>query len=170
KVTSLDKEINELVAQYHDIEGQIRVSSPGYAALTQPEPLDARAVQHLLDYDTVLLEYSLGKERSYVFVLTPNSLDSYQLPSRSEIEVAARRVYELLTARNRQQEVGSAADRKTTLANAEATYLDSATKLSEMVLGPVTKLIGRKQLLVVGDGALQYIPFAALPVPGDGPA
>jgi CHAT domain-containing protein len=39
-----------------------------------------------------------------------------------------------------------------------------------MVLGPVAAELGRKRLVVVADGALQYVPFAALPVPGDAAA
>ncbi len=35
-----------------------------------------------------------------------------------------------------------------------------------MLLGPVVKTIAGKRLLVVTEGALQYVPFAALPVPG----
>ena len=42
-----------------------------------------------------------------------------------------------------------------------------------MVLGPALPVIGAKRLLVVADGALQYVPFAALPEPaaaaGDAP-
>ena len=34
-----------------------------------------------------------------------------------------------------------------------------------MVLGPVASLLGHKRLLIVSDGALQYIPFAVLPIP-----
>ena len=32
-----------------------------------------------------------------------------------------------------------------------------------MLLGPVEGLLSGQPLLVVGDGALQYLPFAALP-------
>jgi hypothetical protein len=35
-----------------------------------------------------------------------------------------------------------------------------------MLLGPVAKRMAGKRILVVADGALQYLPFAALPVPG----
>jgi len=38
--------------------------------------------------------------------------------------------------------------------------------LSRMVLGPVASQIRGRRLLIVSDGALQYIPFAALPEPG----
>src|SRR5262249_34329262 len=83
QVTSLDSEIDKLLSGYKDLEEQIRVRSPGYAALPQPQPLRAGEVQQqLLDPDTVLLEYSLGEQRSYVFVLTPDSLAAHELPKR----------------------------------------------------------------------------------------
>jgi CHAT domain-containing protein len=34
-----------------------------------------------------------------------------------------------------------------------------------MVLAPVARFLGRRRLLIVSDGALQYVPFAALPDP-----
>src|SRR5581483_6665252 len=37
--------------------------------------------------------------------------------------------------------------------------------LSRMVIGPAATLLGNHRLLVVADGALQYVPFAALPAP-----
>ena len=37
-----------------------------------------------------------------------------------------------------------------------------------MVLGPVAAQLKGKRLLIVSDGALQYIPFAALPSPDEG--
>jgi CHAT domain-containing protein len=37
-----------------------------------------------------------------------------------------------------------------------------------MLLTPVATLLGDKRLVVVGDGVLQYIPFAALPMPTGG--
>ena len=40
--------------------------------------------------------------------------------------------------------------------------------LSRVILGPVERLLGDRPLLIVADGALQYIPFAALPVSSKG--
>ena len=37
-----------------------------------------------------------------------------------------------------------------------------------MLLGPVASQLGKKRLAIVADGALQYIPFAALPAPSPG--
>ncbi|NET60898.1 MAG: CHAT domain-containing protein, partial [Symploca sp. SIO2E6] len=42
----------------------------------------------------------------------------------------------------------------------------SVSQLSEILLTPVVEQLGNKRLLIVGDGALQYVPFSALPLPG----
>ena len=87
------KEIASITTEYEEIRAQIRSSSPRYAALTQPQPLNlAEIQQQTLDPDTLLLEYSLGDNASYLFVVSHNSITSYQLPKRAEIEAATRRV------------------------------------------------------------------------------
>jgi CHAT domain-containing protein/Tfp pilus assembly protein PilF len=166
QVAAFTKEIDELLSQYQEVEGQIRTSSPNYAALTQPKPLSPKEVQkQLLDGDTVLLEYSLGEKGSFVFMVTPTSLDSYELPKRSEIDEVAHHVYDLLTSRNRWIEGETSAQRKERIAKGEAEYRKTVVTLSQMILSPVAAQLGKKCLLVVADGALQYIPFAVLPDP-----
>ncbi|HZR27531.1 MAG TPA: CHAT domain-containing protein [Terriglobales bacterium] len=161
-----DKEINDLLAQYKDVEEQIRANSPSYAALTQPQPLSAKEVQEqLLDADTLLLEYSLGEEHSYVFALTPDSLNAYELAKRAEIEKVARHAYELLTEHNRKSKGESARLKQAHLAQTEAEYSRTISELSRMVLGPLAGQLQGKRLLIVSDGALQYIPFSVLPLP-----
>src|SRR6185369_9296940 len=44
-------------------------------------------------------------------------------------------------------------------------YLEKASSLSQMLLGPLADKLGNKRVIVVAEGALQYVPFAALPVP-----
>ncbi len=166
QVSALDKEINDLLTQHKEVESEIRASSPAYAALTQPQPLSTKDVQQqLLDADTLLLEYSLGQERSYVFAVTSTSLAVYELPKRAEIETAARDVYALLTASKSKLHGESNLQRKRRLSKAETEYEEAAAGLSHMVLGPVAYELKGKRLLIVSDGALQYIPFALLPVP-----
>jgi CHAT domain-containing protein/Tfp pilus assembly protein PilF len=166
RVAEVDKEIDGVLSEYRELEQQIRSTSPRYATLTQPIPLTAREVQQeLLDSDTVLLEYILGDERSHVFVVTRNSLDAVELPKRSEIEGASRRVYELLITRKRFAAAEKPEQRRAALPNAEAEYQEAAQALSTMVLRPVAKSLEGKRLLIVADGALHYIPFGALPAP-----
>jgi CHAT domain-containing protein/Tfp pilus assembly protein PilF len=171
QVTAVTKEIEGLVAQYQELEGQIRAASPAYSALTQPQPLSAKEIQQqLLDPDTLLLEYSLGEERSHVFAVTRDSLAAVELSNRADIEQSARRFYGLLTERNRRVPNETQEQKARRLVNAEATYNKAATELGRMILGPVAKQVHGKRLVVVADGALHYVPFAALTVPVTGGA
>ncbi|HEY6250264.1 MAG TPA: tetratricopeptide repeat protein [Candidatus Angelobacter sp.] len=165
QVAEVEKEISDLRNQYDELQGRIRAASPVYAALTHPQPVTAKETEQLLDDDTLLLEYSLGEERSYVWVLTSNSLSGYELPKRATIEALARRVYQLLSA-----EPGSARGRAAPQEGAqpnqsEKAFWTKASALSRMILGPIASQLQAKRLLIVGDGALQYIPFAVLPDP-----
>ncbi|HTC94710.1 MAG TPA: CHAT domain-containing protein [Terriglobales bacterium] len=164
-LAALNRQIDQLLAQSRDVEKQIRESSPSYAALTEPEPLTARQVQEdLLDSDTLLLEYFLGKEHSFVFAMTPESLHVYQLPPRAQIESSCRQLYELLRASTAEPRIESADH--STIETRNRDVWNAAASLSQMVLGPAALELQGKRLLIVSDGALQYIPFAALPAPG----
>jgi CHAT domain-containing protein/Tfp pilus assembly protein PilF len=165
QLASLNREIDETLSQYQELEGQIRSNSPNYAALTQPKPLSASEAQQLLDPQTALLSYALGTKRSLVFVITPEKLDVYELPKRDEIETTARRTYDLLISRNDRKEGETGAQRRARLATEDEEYRKAAMSLSQMVLGPFIEQVAGKRLLIVADGALQYIPFSALPIP-----
>lgn len=157
-------DLGELLVEHQQIQAQIRESSPAYAALAHPVTLGLKTIQSLLDGNTVLLEYSLGDERSYLWAVTDHSLTVHQLGKRADIEAVARRVYRLLTFPNRQDDNSSTSSQ----AIAEKAYAVAASKLSRLVLNPVAKLLQRKRVVIVSDGALQYIPFSALPTPGKG--
>src|SRR6266540_466067 len=162
------KEIAAITTEYEELQGQIRARSPRYAALTQPQPLGLAEIQQLvLDPDTLLLEYSLGDDASHLFLVSQTSLTSHRLPKRAEIEAAARRVREMLTA-PQPQPGDTEAKRQARVKEAGETYWKQAAELSRMLLGPVASQLGRKRLAIVADGALQYIPFAALPAPSPG--
>jgi len=147
------KEIESLLAEYQHIQGQIRSASPRHTALTEPQPLSLKEIQRqVLDGDTVLLEYALGDERSYLWVCANDSITGYELPKREEIEAAARKFYEL----------AKKADSAITQAP------EAAAALSRMLLAPASGRLTAKRLVIVADGILHYIPFAALPSPETG--
>lgn len=159
---TLDAEIASLLHQHEEIEGRIRTNSPIYAALIEPQPLDAKSVQRMLPNGTLLLEYSLGEKHSYVFAVTANSFNVYQLPSRAEIEREAERLYRALTERGQTVRMENERQRRARLAKADAVSRTTAVELSRMVLGPVIPELQQRKLVIVSDGALQYIPFSAL--------
>lgn len=146
-----ERSAQELLAELDAVQAEIRARSPRYAALTQPRPLGSSEIQALLDPGTLLLEYALGEERSFLWAVDAGSVASFELPPRAEIEAAARRVYEGM----RILDAGGAKAR-------DLRDLEAAS-LSRMLLGPVADRLGDRRLVIVADGALHYLPFAALP-------
>jgi len=121
-------------------------------------------IQHLLDDDTLLLEYFLGEERSYLWVVSRTSvIDVVFIPKRSDIESAAKAFYESIS--RPPSASGDGRSRTTRGKNAGPSDESRAAALSQMLLGPVADRLGTKRLLIVGDGILHYLPFGALPVP-----
>jgi len=164
EIETLKGEISTLEDEYQQVQVAIRKASPAYAALTQPQPLELKEIQTQLDQGTMLLEYSLGEERSYVWAVTQNSLKTYELPKRELIEKAARLVYDLLTARSQSKAGENAQTKQERIAQADSQLINASKVLSRMVLGPLSVELGSERLVVVADGALQYVPFAALSV------
>ncbi|MBD1840112.1 CHAT domain-containing protein [Coleofasciculus sp. FACHB-501] len=167
QVEKIERERENLLEEYRQAQADIRAKSPRYAALTQPKPLTlAEIQQQVLDDDTLLLEYSLGEERSYLWAVTKTGITSYQLPKRAEIELAARGFYDLLNTPGYRLETRKPIDNQRGIAVELApANTEVVTKLSQMLLGQVAGKLDKKRLLIVSEGALQYVPFAALPVP-----
>ena len=161
---ALAEEIRSLTAEYQQVQSRMRETSPRYAALTEPQPAALAEIQRrVLDPDTILLEYACGEEQSWLMVATQETLQAFELPPRARIESLARRVYDLLTARQNLFSKNGLPDQKL-IAQKEAEYWQAAAELGRGILSPAASLLNKKRLLIVADGSLQYIPFAALPV------
>lgn len=151
EVAALERELSTLLLEYESLQGRIRSANPRVVALAHG-PLGIREIQQLLDPDTLLLWYALGPERSFLWVVGHDSIAAHPLAGRAEIEATARQVHDLLTNSHKK-------------GLREQARLAAAV-LSDMVLGPAAGRLGSKRLLIAADGALQYVPFAALPVGG----
>lgn len=160
----INREVTVQTDEYQGIQAEIRNKNPRYAALTQPTSLDTKQIQQLLDSGTILLEYSLGEKKSYLWAISANSIASFDLPGREEIESLAKRVYDLSTARN-QRKYETDEKKRSQIRAADAEYSSVAAALTAMLLDPAASKIRNKRLVIVPDGALNYISFAALPVP-----
>ncbi|MCT0254291.1 CHAT domain-containing protein [Synechocystis sp. CS-94] len=143
----LDQTMAELLQQYDQVLGQIERESPNYNALTRPQPLNLPQIQALLDDKTLLLEYALGQERSYLWVVGQSSLESYILPGTDELDSAIK--------------------------NFRQSFLEPTQRLRRPLavnqgadlykqLVPASAKVADKRLLIVPDGVLQYLPFGAL--------
>ncbi|HEY0406301.1 MAG TPA: tetratricopeptide repeat protein [Pyrinomonadaceae bacterium] len=162
EVETLTRDFDLLSNQYEDVQARIRTTSPRYAQLMQPQPLGLASVQQLLDDNTLLLEYALGDKRSYLWAVTRSGIEGYQLPARAEIEKAANSLRELLTVYESAKPGESDIQYVKRLTASAALYRQHAAELGRIVLGPVAAQLGTKRLVIVADGALQFIPFEAL--------
>jgi CHAT domain-containing protein/Tfp pilus assembly protein PilF len=152
KIDEIDKQRLALLQQYQQIQAQIRSTSPRYAALTQPQPLTLPEIQkQILDENTILLQYSLGKNRSYLWVVTSTAIASYELPKQADIETAARDFLDATT--------------NPILRDFPKRVAEASSSLSQLILQPVADRLGQKRLLIVPDGILHYTPFGALTIP-----
>lgn len=140
-------ELRELLAQQERVQAAIRPALASARPLTLPE-----IQREVADGETLVLLYALGRERSFLWAVTPDSLSTFDLPPRARIEEAARRTY------------GPLSIPPQTLARARTRQ--EMADLSRMLLAPAAALLEGKRLVVVPDGALHYVPFAALPAPG----
>jgi len=160
-----EKAFATLNSQLEQVKAQIKKTSPKYAALAQPQPLSLNDIQQkVLDADTMLLEYVLGEQRSYLFVVTADKLQTFILPKRAEIEGVAARVVRWF-GRSKFEDAAEFSARVESLERFNTECLPDAAQLGQILLGPIADQLKQKKLLVVSDGILHYIPYAALPEP-----
>jgi CHAT domain-containing protein/tetratricopeptide (TPR) repeat protein len=173
---ALAKEIDELARALQVAESQIVERGPGYAALMRPQAVAIDALRRdVIDADTVLLEYAIGNERGWLFALTATGLESFEVAGRGTLEPSARGAIAAMTARQARDPKLTAAAWQAVVSTQDATLQQALEGLGRQLLGPVaSRLRGdwrSKRLVVVGSAPLEYVPFAALPVPGaDGAA
>ena len=161
QVPTIQARLKELRDAETDLRGEIRLKSPAYAALEFPQALTVAEMQAQLDANTLMLYYTLGEEQSYLWAVSQDSITSHVLPyNKATIDQAARAVVEVISNPGMYGvEVTTPDDEGRTIAN-------TTSMLSDMILSPVASQLGQNRLVIVADGELQYVPFAALNLPG----
>jgi CHAT domain-containing protein/tetratricopeptide (TPR) repeat protein len=136
-------------------------SSDGSPALTL-EQIQAE----IAGDDSVLLEYAIGDEKSYLWVVTKEQISSYPLPPQQRLDALAQGLRLAVAARQPRAGEESNSQYIERIRKADSDYRRYAAKLSQLLLGPAS-LNGVKKVLIVADGSLQYVPFAALSAPDE---
>jgi len=159
ELQALRARIADVRAAQTALEAEIRAVSPRVAALREPPALDLDSVRASLEPGTVLAEFVVEPDRTLLFVVRRGA-DLAVVPiAVSEAELR-RRVGRFHAA------VQAAALGEVDLADLERA---SAT-LYELLITPMaTALADAHRLVVVADGPLHRLPFAALGRPqGEG--
>ena len=144
--------LSELRQKQSEIAEQIRRASPRYAALRYPQALDLAATGAALDPGTALLSYSIGKEKSFLFVVSSDPKRGPALFVIS-IPVGDKLLRESVGALRRQ--IGRNEPSPDLVARSRALY-DTLVKPAEALVA------GHERLLVLPDGPLHTLPWAAL--------
>jgi CHAT domain-containing protein/tetratricopeptide (TPR) repeat protein len=149
------REIDAIRLELDRVEAKIRAESPRYSALDPAAPLSLAEIQaEVLDGDSVLLEYALSSDQGYLWVVSREGMKARRIADPAKVEEKARRAYELLAAPPTPTRV--AGDELATLLRG----------LSETLIQPAALEIAGKRIVVVPDGALQFLPLGVLPDPG----
>jgi CHAT domain-containing protein/predicted negative regulator of RcsB-dependent stress response len=153
ELNRLETSLTRLREEHKQIMASLRQLNPNQDQIKEPPSYSLQQIQKLVleDDQTVLLEYLLGQNASYVWAVTHNSARVFELPRSAVITEAVRSVYENVSV-----EHGSEPDSQLSKATA---------KLAEMILEPVAAQLTASRIIVVADDALNYIPFQLLPNP-----
>ncbi|HEX3131106.1 MAG TPA: CHAT domain-containing protein, partial [Thermoanaerobaculia bacterium] len=144
--------LREFRARQEDLAAKIRQISPRAAAVHDPKPLDLAGARDALDPGTLLLAWSIGRERSFLFVIQPPGTNPglEVLPLAVSDQALRERVGIFLNLLQRAD-----SDR--------AALSGQARELYDLLLRPAeARIVAAKRLLISPDGPLHILPFAAL--------
>jgi len=150
ELADLRTRIGFLIAEDDEITAGIRQRA-SQERLSRPLTSVAE-LQHALPPDTALVEYYLGARRSWLWVVRNDRIRCFPLPSRSVIESQSAPVlalYRDILSRERDEE--------------KQKRFDTALRhLSATLIGPLRDMALPVRLVLVPDGVLTRVPFAAL--------
>lgn len=148
-LAAINKQIDDVWTEYQSTRFKLMATNPLALSAARSAAPGLHSIQgETVDSETRLLEYFLGESRSYLWVISPGAVLGFELPARAQIEEAANVFWDA---------VKSGID--------SVSMERAATRLSRLVLAPAAGVLASKRLLIVADGSLQYVPFAALADP-----
>jgi CHAT domain-containing protein/tetratricopeptide (TPR) repeat protein len=145
-----EQAISQLLDRLSEVDSEVRRARRGKVS-AKPLTASIGALQRQIDQGNLLLEYHLGSDRSYLWAVSTEGLQSFELPGTEVLAPLLRSADEQLSGN----------PTTTGLPDADARLLE----LSRLLLGPVASQLRGRRLLIAADGLQQYIPFAALPDP-----
>jgi tetratricopeptide (TPR) repeat protein len=158
EVDKLLAQVEELRSRRERIAAAVRQASPRLGSLQQPEPLDVEGARAALDPGTLLLSWSVGRTRTLLFALAasgadaaPGGLQVFAVPVGEEALRRRITLFRGLVARGR-----GATD-------VDVALVEQGHRLFADLLGPArAAILASRRLLLVPDGPLHALPFAAL--------
>ena len=149
RIATLEKELERLDAERQQLDMEIRQKHPQYADLKYPVPAGLKTIQPLLDDQTVLLEYALGKDNSFLFAVTRDQFIVAPIPAAAQIADRVTTLRQFITSRPQRSMFGK--------------QIEHSRQLYRELIEPAGKLLsGKRKLIIVPSGILHYLPFEVL--------
>ena len=158
RVADLKQAVAKARLEYEDFETRLYASHPGLRVQRGEAPIIRKEeLKGLLpDSASALLEYVVGEDETYLFVVTKEN-------GKPEVDV---RVYALPVNRKELARETEAFRQK--LAGRDLGFRPSALKLYELILKPAEgQLRGKSNLIISPDNTLWDLPFQALMTSAD---
>jgi len=153
RIAEQRQRLEELRAHRADLERRIRHTCPALADLTFPEPVGVEQAQGMLDPGTVVLSYCATRRQTILFVLTMQSFEVTVIPLTSEELTGQVELFRGLIEGRADEEL----------------IRRTGVRLYQQLLAPASRRItAARRLVVVPDGGLHLLPFAALSRNGSG--
>jgi CHAT domain-containing protein/tetratricopeptide (TPR) repeat protein len=140
--------------EYRRIVSDIRDRGAAREERWQKTVSGVRDIQRILGADeSVLLEYFLGQQQSYLIVISPQDLKVHVLPAKAQIETSLRGYLKWVSDPASDPTSGSGPSERI-----ERQLIPS---------GPEETVLKANGVVVVPDGILHYLPFESLKVPDE---
>jgi len=154
--------IGRLTIQEQQLHGEVAGSAEGEGASSSAFTLDT--LQSLLpDSHSVLMEYWMGENGGYAWSITRRGMRSFRLSPRAELNRQCAAFRKALLATAVRDPRISIEERVRTHAAMEARWKQLGAKLAVTLFPPSALPPFTSTVLVVGDGAIESVPFVALP-------
>ncbi len=150
----LRAQVDTAVAESEAVEARIR-DAAALGQMAMPAATVAE-IRRRLPVNCALIEYHLANPQSYLWLIGPGPVQVFRLPSRAALEADSRRTVNLFMRLPERQHSAAL----------QSAFQQALQRLSRDLLGPLRDAHLPDGLVMVLDGALNQVPFAALRIPG----
>jgi CHAT domain-containing protein len=153
KIDNWNKQLFELSEKKSSLTNEIEENYPEYFKLKYDQSIiDIKQIQTKLGRNDVLIDYSLHNQSLFTFVVSKYDYQLFHQSIDSVFFNATDNLIKSITDNNLSKHTSSDYE----------LFKSSSFTLYNTLIKPFTALLNRKQLIIVPDGKLAYIPFEIL--------
>ena len=150
-IARIQKKITQLEADLDEINQELHQRYPKYEALVSPKPVSLSSVQSVLGNDEAMINYFLGPNDGFVWVIRKNNSDFFR------VDTTFTEVATLVKA------IRFKVDPLRSLDRYDPVLVDQLHDLYKLLFKPATQSLSEaSHIMIVPDGPLQSMPFAML--------